>query len=502
MKKLYLTLMVLIGALSIYACAPDNTEERTLSRLQVTLNRVQIPNIVNSDFNLPNTCDINQTVIFDWLSHNSLVITNTGTVTQLNEDTDVDLTLSVTLNGLSASKDFTITVEKLLIPPPPMPPAPPVQSYLRVSFSVGSEVTINSDYQLVTKGSLVSRPQVVMKNYFVAGWYEDISFNKRWNFNVDRVNNDITLYPRWVRFANANISQRLDGFFYYSNYMMADNQYYASIIGLTGQELKLELRSIISDMTPVTYGNARWILEKADRDYRHDYQYARGIYNGVLLDPFWNPNNNRAGYWQREHVWPQSKLGATSNNNSANIASDLHNLRAIDSINQVRGNRYFTNSNNNSLTAHNVGAQAFYPGDEFKGDVARILLYMIVRWPQLSLSNLESEILDNSLLTMGHLDTLLLWHRQDPPDRFEGERNEFIYSHTGPQTEFSHPQETSITNIRPQGNRNPFIDRPELVHLIWEDKTIEELMPVEVLVEGAVVIKYYYLPNRKYSEVL
>ena len=72
----------------------------------------------------------------------------------------------------------------------------------------------------------------------------------------------------------------------------------------------------------------------------------------------------------------------------------------------------------------------------------------------------------------GLLSLLIDWHKEDPVDEFEIERNEFIYSGVAKD-----PNGKSIT---PQGNRNPFIDKPELVHLIWEDMTIDQLTkPVE-----------------------
>lgn len=74
----------------------------------------------------------------------------------------------------------------------------------------------------------------------------------------------------------------------------------------------------------------------------------------------------------------------------------------------------------------------------------------------------EGETYSMSMVTMGKLSLLLEWHKEDPVDEFEKNRNQVIYG--------------------AQGNRNPYIDRPEFVHLIWENKTIDELTkPVEDL---------------------
>jgi len=163
------------------------------------------------------------------------------------------------------------------------------------------------------------------------------------------------------------------------------------------------------------------------------------------------------------------------NNNSKNQGSDLHNLRAITSINQTRSNRYFADGSGEATT---VGTQGFYPGDEHKGDVARILFYMMIKYDFLSLTN-DVSLLENNSDTnytldgayAGILDLLVQWHKEDPVDKFEVERNEFIYSGIA--------VDNNGNEIAPQGNRNPFIDKPELVHLIWEDIEIVDLLKPE-----------------------
>lgn len=188
----------------------------------------------------------------------------------------------------------------------------------------------------------------------------------------------------------------------------------------------------------------------------------RGFYDHDIISTTWIGQG--AGAWQREHVWASSKLGMPRPGNSTrSIASDVHNLTAITGVNQTRSSRYFDEG---SGTWSLVGSNGFYPGDDFKGDVARILLYMVVMYDTLTLTD------DVSLLTLsesyvpasaysGKLSLLLQWHLEDPVDKFEIERNNFIYNGIA--------YDTSNNNraITPQGNRNPFIDKPELVQLIW-----------------------------------
>ena len=85
----------------------------------------------------------------------------------------------------------------------------------------------------------------------------------------------------------------------------------------------------------------------------------------------------------------------------------------------------------------------------FYGDVARSVLYMEIRYNDLSVVNGYPVLPDTEeyLGELGDLETLLDWHRNDPPDDYEMNRNNVVYSW--------------------QFNRNPFIDQPDLVEYIW-----------------------------------
>jgi endonuclease I len=249
-----------------------------------------------------------------------------------------------------------------------------------------------------------------------------------------------------------------DGFYMYVE--EAEGTYYASANGMEGADLKTELNRILRDgFTPRSYGDAREILGRADADLE-DPTKVWTIYSGAKINATWDGKS-----WTREHVWPFSRLGTgTSNigNSTRNQASDLHNLRAIvQSVNSSRGNAYFTNPITETTTYCAVTSNSWFPGDDHKGDVARILLYMDVMYEELSLVETGAELLTGetyqlSGAKMGLLPILLEWHRQDPVDDFEIQRNDIIYEE--------------------QNNRNPFIDKPEYVHLIWEGKTINDLV--------------------------
>ena len=150
------------------------------------------------------------------------------------------------------------------------------------------------------------------------------------------------------------------------------------------------------------------------------------------------------GLWNREHVFARSLANPNLTTFEPGPGTDVHNLRAADSQkNTQRSNRLFADGNGNSAIIDNN----FYPGDEWKGDVARIIMYMYLRYPG------QCEATDSAIGSVTYApendmpDLFLEWNEQDPVSDLEIRRNNIIYSY--------------------QGNRNPFIDNPFLATLIW-----------------------------------
>ena len=113
--------------------------------------------------------------------------------------------------------------------------------------------------------------------------------------------------------------------------------------------------------------------------------------------------------------------------------SDAHALRAADGPeNSSRGNQHY-----GEYTGPTGNLGSFY------GDVARSVLYMEIRYNDLEVVDGYPDVVGQ----LGDLATLLDWHRNDPPDDFEMNRNNIVYNW--------------------QFNRNPFIDQPDLVEYIW-----------------------------------
>ena len=245
--------------------------------------------------------------------------------------------------------------------------------------------------------------------------------------------------------------------------------YYAEAIGLAGDDLKEALHQIIANHIPYPYTSSStdtWdILQDSDQDPENnnnillvytnrsqDKGYRDGSGN---YSQYENGNGTQSNSWNREHIWPKSHGFP----NQDDIAyRDVHNLKPCDrSVNASRGVKDFDNGGNNHEEALSclTDFDSWEPADFVKGDVARILFYMVVRYDPgynnynetFDLELVDYTTPDNFDPILGKLSTLLEWHVLDPVDDFEVNRNEVIYSY--------------------QQNRNPFIDHPELVDYIW-----------------------------------
>ena len=137
----------------------------------------------------------------------------------------------------------------------------------------------------------------------------------------------------------------------------------------------------------------------------------------------------------RKYQYRTRFLGEKGNaKNNQPKTGDLHHLRYCDSsVNSSRSNHPYTDGKGN---AHKVGKNSWYPGDEWKGDVARMIMYLNIRY------NLPVE----KVSTKG-IGLLLKWNAEDPVSSLEIQRNNIIEE--------------------AQGNRNPFIDNPYLASKIY-----------------------------------
>ncbi|PTX45182.1 endonuclease I [Christiangramia gaetbulicola] len=172
---------------------------------------------------------------------------------------------------------------------------------------------------------------------------------------------------------------------------------------------------------------------------RHDYLYDAdedpANPNNVILmysgesrpeDEYQVGDLNAGETFNTEHIYPQSRLS------SEEAKNDMHHMRAADvDVNSERLNFPFTDGSGDFKL---VNDNSWFPGDDWRGDVARMVMYVNLRYGE-------------DFVTVGGLDLFLEWNIEDPVSEFEIQRNNVIYA--------------------AQGNRNPFIDNPFLATLIW-----------------------------------
>ena len=227
-----------------------------------------------------------------------------------------------------------------------------------------------------------------------------------------------------------------------------DGTYYANAIGKTGPTLKSALHNIIDDHTELSYKRVWDALRYTDEDPNNSDNVIE-IYTGRSISE--NSNGGFVDEWNREHVWAKSHGDFGTR---AGAGTDLHHIRPADvSVNSSRSNLDFDNggSYHSEATLCQYDSDSWEPRDEVKGDVARMIFYMAVRYEGDS-GEVDLELTENvnngSAPLHGKLSTLLEWHEQDPVDEWEMNRNDIIFN-------------------KYQHNRNPFIDHPEWVTEIW-----------------------------------
>ena len=247
--------------------------------------------------------------------------------------------------------------------------------------------------------------------------------------------------------------------------------YYQQANGLSGEGLKEALYQIISNHIVYPYTSSStdtWdILQQSDQDpLNHNNMIL--VYTGRSQDKgyrdgsgnysqYENGNGTQSNSWNREHVWPKSHGFPDEDDNAY---TDVHNLKPCDrSVNSSRGTKDFDfgGSQHNEAIDCLTDNDSWEPADYIKGDIARILFYMVIRYDpgydhnnnsfDLELVNYTTP--NNNDPILGKLSSLIQWHIDDPVDDFERNRNEIIFGF--------------------QQNRNPFIDHPNLVNYIWGD---------------------------------
>ncbi len=259
-----------------------------------------------------------------------------------------------------------------------------------------------------------------------------------------------------------------------NSYAQIPPGYYNSATG-NGYTLKTQLKLIISngheDQGYDTLYDA-YVNTDNDSFYENDNtvldmysENPSGVdsYNYNHNDRTCGNYNSENDCYNREHIFPQGFF-----NEQLPMRTDIHHVVPTDGyVNNRRANYPFgevTNdtwmSNNGSKVGQNTfgsySGVVFEPIDEFKGDIARMLLYFAVRyedevtdssWDDHTTTNNPLNGTNDQVYEIWYLQLLYKWHLEDPVSEREIKRNNEAYNF--------------------QGNRNPFIDYPEYVDSIW-----------------------------------
>ena len=256
---------------------------------------------------------------------------------------------------------------------------------------------------------------------------------------------------------------------------MPRDYYPNSLEGKNGAELKKELHNLLKNHTRLPYGS---------RDYNQIactwtvFKKSDVRPNGKVWDMYSNNSynfSNGAGATKGmniEHSVPKSWWGDAYDETATPLTRfkydgsyDLHHLTPSDAAANTAKSNYPLGEVDSPLFDNGVtkvgtgqangrATNLFEPADEYKGDFARMYLYFVTCYQDYSWkSSALSMFAQNSYPTLNAYgqSLLLKWHRQDPVSQKEIDRNNAVYSF--------------------QGNRNPFIDYPNMVEYIWGDST-------------------------------
>ena len=254
--------------------------------------------------------------------------------------------------------------------------------------------------------------------------------------------------------SNSGPSSSPDSSMYIADIDSNAPDYYESVRGLKGLELKKALHNLIKGHTTFGYNsNINKYMKIYDADY-NDPSKINLIYTGSA---------SKNAEFNKEHVWAKSHGNFGT---ATGPGSDLHNLRpSYVDINSTRGNKDFAEGGTelSKYKGNYQTSSTFEPRDDFKGDVARTIFYMATRYegneggyPDLELNRPSnvSKYLDLSSEAKGvhgNFDDLYKWATSgiDPVDNYEVNRNNIIYK------DYQH-------------NRNPFVDHPEFIIMIYD----------------------------------
>lgn len=235
--------------------------------------------------------------------------------------------------------------------------------------------------------------------------------------------------------------------------------YYNSLNGKCGRELMTAVKKCVASHTTISYGTDTWNAFK-DTDVKTidgvDYwwdMYSNNLVKVSSGHPGMNIEHSVANSW-----WGKTKNDAykdivhlNPSDQDANSRKGNYPLAELQTVSWTNG----VTSVGKAKSGQGGGASNCYePTDEYKGDFARVFMYMFTIYEDISWKSNTAWMYDTSKSLMFQdwaRDLLLRWNSADPVSQKEISRNDGIY--------------------RNQKNRNPFIDLPDLADHIWGSKS-------------------------------
>ena len=336
----------------------------------------------------------------------------------------------------------------------------PLQESITIFFNLEYENFDSSDYSDVENVTIQSGEDAASvlieiiddnidegdEDFMLSLDFENENFILLNNNQIVRVNDN--------DFITANYGTPIDPTYINVSSSFPEN-YYSDLNGLAGEDLIIALEQIISNPDIVrahSYSDIKEILKDADVNPENSNQVWLVYTEQPRSKIDFQTTSSSVGKWNREHTFPRSRGGfnnisadsnadgidqywQTSIDSLRHANSDAHGLRASDGPeNSSRGNKHYGDYNGPTGNLNS-----------FKGDVARSVLFLSLRYNGLDIVDGFPETVGQ----LGDLQTILAWNNIDPVDDFEKNRNNVIYNW--------------------QNNRNPLIDLPEIVNYIWGD---------------------------------
>ncbi len=472
---------------------PTYSIDEIIESIEISYQEGDHQNHVTKSMIFPLTSPLDSNIKISWISDNPSVIDYFGTVNRPDENTSVDVTFTVDNYGLKFSQVMTFKVsgseqiiessytinyyfENLEDDEYSLVNVDIIDSVVGKQIVINPEVKEGFDLNTVSSiliGIVLNHDELVLDIYYDRNIYD-----------IDLIDESIILDTLEVKYGDTItlddpqkegydfVAWRKQGetvSFDFSTIIESDlilnaifkiqgdpytyTGYYQGAEGLYGDALVTFLNHLLnSTYDGVDYGEARYILDDTDQD-QNNLGNVILVYLGTSVSGVWDYGNT----WNREHVWPQSFLGVSADNDVINKASDLHNLKPSDpATNSSRSNKYYGNITN---------YQTYAPRDEVKGDLARILFYMDIMYDNLSLIYAN----EGNTYEMGNLEVLLQWHEDDPVNQFELRRNDIIEIY--------------------QSNRNPFIDHPEFVDYIYNNDATQTSVEIPQGIFGNMIFE-------------